>query len=75
MLVHGECEGNWDDEEGYYCFRVNELLHNRYLVKDRLGRGVFSSVLRAIDTKVDICMYCTHMAFHIVDITCRMRTK
>lgn len=39
----------WDDAEGYYNFRVNEVLHGRYEVYSNFGRGVFSTVLRARD--------------------------
>jgi len=45
----GGLQDNWDDAEGYYTFRVNEVLNSRYQVINSLGRGVFSSVLRAYD--------------------------
>lgn len=41
---------NWDDADGYYRARVGELLDNdRYEVTGEVGRGVFSTVLRATD--------------------------
>ena len=40
---------SWDDAEGYYNFRVGELLDGRYEVYANYGRGVFSTVLRARD--------------------------
>lgn len=40
----------YDDPEGYYNFQVGEMMDGRYEVYANLGRGVFSSVLRARDT-------------------------
>eukprot|EP00898_Chlorokybus_atmophyticus_P005737 jgi/Chlat1/6164/Chrsp41S05711 len=42
---------NWDDPEGYYCFRVGEVINGRYEVFATHGRGVFSTVLRARDLR------------------------
>ncbi|KAF9191185.1 U4/U6 small nuclear ribonucleoprotein prp4 [Haplosporangium sp. Z 767] len=42
---------NWDDAEGYYRFGHGELLDGRYTVTSVLGKGVFSSVMKARDTK------------------------
>ncbi|KAK3813398.1 MAG: kinase-like domain-containing protein [Benniella sp.] len=42
---------NWDDAEGYYRFGHGEILDGRYLVTSMLGKGVFSSVVKARDTK------------------------
>ncbi|KAL2634241.1 hypothetical protein R1flu_005720 [Riccia fluitans] len=42
---------NWDDAEGYYCFRIGEILDGRYEVASSHGRGVFSTVVRARDLK------------------------
>ncbi|KAJ2331269.1 U4/U6 small nuclear ribonucleoprotein prp4, partial [Coemansia sp. RSA 2671] len=42
---------DWDDDEGYYRTNIGELLDGRYLVQAFLGQGVFSSVVKAIDTK------------------------
>ncbi|KAJ1546385.1 U4/U6 small nuclear ribonucleoprotein prp4 [Cladochytrium tenue] len=44
---------NWDDSEGYYRVVLGEMLDNRYHVFANLGRGVFSSVVKAKDTKSD----------------------
>lgn len=41
---------NWDDPEGYYNTILGELVENRYHVTQNLGRGMFSSVVRATDT-------------------------
>ncbi|KAJ2747856.1 U4/U6 small nuclear ribonucleoprotein prp4 [Coemansia sp. BCRC 34301] len=42
---------DWDDAEGYYRTNIGELLDDRYLVQAFLGQGVFSSVVKAVDTK------------------------
>ncbi|KAF9953607.1 U4/U6 small nuclear ribonucleoprotein prp4 [Mortierella alpina] len=44
---------NWDDAEGYYRFGHGELLDGRYVVTSVLGKGVFSSVVKARDNKAD----------------------
>ncbi|KAJ3151116.1 U4/U6 small nuclear ribonucleoprotein prp4 [Geranomyces variabilis] len=41
---------NWDDHEGYYRVLLGEVLDERYHVYSVLGKGVFSSVLKASDT-------------------------
>ena len=43
---------NWDDPEGYYITILGELIENRYSVTQNLGRGMFSSVVRAEDSKI-----------------------
>ncbi|KAJ2828608.1 U4/U6 small nuclear ribonucleoprotein prp4 [Coemansia sp. 'formosensis'] len=42
---------DWDDAEGYYRTNIGEMLDDRYLVQAFLGQGVFSSVVKAVDTK------------------------
>ncbi|KAJ7517586.1 hypothetical protein O6H91_21G030300 [Diphasiastrum complanatum] len=42
---------NWDDAEGYYTYRIGEVLDGRYEVASSHGRGVFSHVVRARDLK------------------------
>ncbi|KAF9889963.1 U4/U6 small nuclear ribonucleoprotein prp4 [Aspergillus nanangensis] len=42
---------NWDDPEGYYNVRLGELINGRYHVQQHLGKGMFSSVVRATDSK------------------------
>lgn len=42
---------DWDDHQGYYKIILGELLDGRYHVKEQLGKGVFSGVVRALDTK------------------------
>ena len=42
---------NWDDHEGYYKMIPGELIDARYQVQTSLGKGMFSGVVRARDTK------------------------
>lgn len=42
---------NWDDPEGYYNVRLGELINGRYHVQQILGKGMFSSVVRATDSQ------------------------
>ena len=44
---------NWDDPEGYYITIPGELIASRYAVMHVLGKGMFSSVIRAKDTQTD----------------------
>lgn len=44
---------NWDDPDGYYRNILGELLDGRYHVQANLGKGMFSSVVRATDTKTN----------------------
>jgi len=38
-----------DDSEGYYCYRVGEVLNGRFLLLGSYGKGVFSTVIRSTD--------------------------
>ena len=40
-----------DDKDGYYKIRPGEMLDGRYQISSALGRGMFSGVARAVDTK------------------------
>ncbi|KAF3792540.1 Serine/threonine-kinase PRP4-like protein [Nymphaea thermarum] len=42
---------NWDDPEGYYTYRIGEVLDGRYEITAGHGKGVFSTVVRAKDLK------------------------
>ncbi|KAJ2948486.1 hypothetical protein O0L34_g7734 [Tuta absoluta] len=45
---------NWDDDEGYYNIIVGDRIDKqRYIIKSILGKGVFSNVVRAIDSQGD----------------------
>ncbi|KAK9374634.1 kinase-like domain-containing protein [Lipomyces chichibuensis] len=42
---------NWDDEEGYYRVIIGEMLDDgRYHIQANLGKGMFSSVVKAFDS-------------------------
>lgn len=41
---------NWDDPEGYYIVRLGELIDGRYHIQSNLGKGMFSGVVRAMDS-------------------------
>ncbi|KAJ2661446.1 U4/U6 small nuclear ribonucleoprotein prp4 [Coemansia sp. RSA 1200] len=51
LETHPGMADSWDDAEGYYRIVVGELMNGRYLVQSFLGQGVFSSVVKALDTK------------------------
>jgi serine/threonine-protein kinase PRP4 len=42
---------DWDDHEGYYRVLLGEMLEGRYHVQANLGKGMFSGVVRALDSK------------------------
>ncbi|KAL3501697.1 hypothetical protein ACH5RR_036146 [Cinchona calisaya] len=42
---------NWDDAEGYYSYRLGEILDGWYEIIAAQGKGVFSTVVRAKDLK------------------------
>ncbi|KAI9893387.1 MAG: U4/U6 small nuclear ribonucleoprotein prp4 [Vezdaea aestivalis] len=44
---------DWDDAEGYYKVILGELLDGRYHVQTHLGKGMFSAVVRALDSQTD----------------------
>lgn len=46
-------EDNWDDADGYYNTRSNEIMNDRYEIVSSRGKGVFSTVLFAKDIKAD----------------------
>ncbi|KAG0487138.1 hypothetical protein HPP92_009233 [Vanilla planifolia] len=50
-IDRGGLHDNWDDNEGYYNYRLGEVLDGRYEVIAAHGKGVFSTVVRAKDLK------------------------
>ncbi|KAJ1921408.1 U4/U6 small nuclear ribonucleoprotein prp4 [Mycoemilia scoparia] len=42
---------SFDDEEGYYLVTPGEVLDGRYKITTHLGKGVFSTVVKARDSK------------------------
>lgn len=51
QVERGGLHDNWDDAEGYYCYRFGEVLDGRYEITAAHGKGVFSIVVRARDLK------------------------
>ncbi|XP_032519521.2 serine/threonine-protein kinase PRP4 homolog [Danaus plexippus] len=51
---NSELKDNWDDSEGYYKINVGDMIYNsRYTIKNLLGQGVFSNVVKAQDNNQD----------------------
>lgn len=44
-------QSNWDDSDGYYKARIGEVIADRYHTLGIVGKGVFSTVLKCLDTK------------------------
>lgn len=42
---------NWDDKDGYLVYQIGELFNGQYRVVGSFGRGVYSQVAKAQDTK------------------------
>ncbi|GIX66266.1 cell-cycle-associated protein kinase PRP4, putative [Babesia caballi] len=52
----------WNDAEGYYQATIGEVLGTRYrVVSEMVGKGVFSSVARCLDSETD-----THVAIKVI---------
>ena len=47
--LDGHVVDSWSDPDGYYRVVVGEILDARYYVQAILGKGVYSSVVRALD--------------------------
>jgi dual specificity tyrosine-phosphorylation-regulated kinase 1 len=45
----GVCNNGWDDEHYDYIIEREEVLQDRYLLKNRIGKGSFGQVVRGID--------------------------
>ena len=43
-----------NDTTAYYLSQKNELLNNRYLIIGECGKGIFSTVVKALDTHSNI---------------------
>lgn len=52
-LLDGEkhLQSNWDDGEGYYRATIGERIGDRFQVMGIVGKGVFSTVLKCLDTR------------------------
>ncbi|CAL9246498.1 unnamed protein product [Arabidopsis halleri] len=53
-FVRSGLNDNWDDAEGYYSYQFGEILDDRYEIMATHGKGVFSTVVRAKDTKPEL---------------------
>lgn len=54
-LLDGEnphLQSNWDDHDGYYKATIGELIGDRFQILGIVGKGVFSTVLKCVDTRV-----------------------
>ncbi|KAJ1992298.1 U4/U6 small nuclear ribonucleoprotein prp4 [Dimargaris cristalligena] len=49
--VNPNLQDNWDDPDGYYRVVLGELFDGHYRVYNILGKGVFSTVFKAQDTR------------------------
>eukprot|EP00547_Thalassionema_nitzschioides_P005594 CAMPEP_0194210290 /NCGR_PEP_ID=MMETSP0156-20130528/8135_1 /TAXON_ID=33649 /ORGANISM="Thalassionema nitzschioides, Strain L26-B" /LENGTH=689 /DNA_ID=CAMNT_0038937615 /DNA_START=314 /DNA_END=2383 /DNA_ORIENTATION=- len=47
---HGANNNGWDDENYDYIVTSGEMFYDRYLIKERIGKGSFGQVVRAVDT-------------------------
>ncbi|KAK9462116.1 kinase-like protein [Lipomyces oligophaga] len=45
-----DINSNYDDAEGYYRTVIGQVFDERYHIQASLGKGVFSTVVRAVDT-------------------------
>ena len=45
----GVYNNGWDDEHYDYLFERDEILQDRYLLKNRIGKGSFGQVVRGVD--------------------------
>jgi serine/threonine-protein kinase PRP4 len=48
-LAASEMQDDWDDAEGFYKTIQREQLNDRYDVLEPIGKGMFASVVRALD--------------------------
>ena len=47
----GAQNNGWDDENYDYIVTSGEMFYDRYVIKERIGKGSFGQVVRAVDTK------------------------
>ncbi len=49
----GTQNNGWDDDNYDYLFSPNEIIHDRYKLIKRIGKGSFGQVVKAVDMKTD----------------------
>lgn len=47
----GTNNNGWDDENYDYIVTSGEMFYGRYVIKERIGKGSFGQVVRAVDTE------------------------
>ena len=47
----GANNNGWDDENYDYIVTSGEMFYGRYVIKERIGKGSFGQVVRAVDTE------------------------
>uniref|UniRef100_A0A7S2UJG5 Protein kinase domain-containing protein n=3 Tax=Attheya septentrionalis TaxID=420275 RepID=A0A7S2UJG5_9STRA len=47
----GTHNNGWDDEHYDYIIKSGEIFNSRYIIRERIGKGSFGQVVRAVDTE------------------------
>eukprot|EP00978_Attheya_sp_CCMP212_P028835 scaffold100615_cov56-Attheya_sp.AAC.1 len=47
----GTHNNGWDDEHYDYIVKSGEIFNSRYIIRERIGKGSFGQVVRAVDTE------------------------
>lgn len=49
----GANNNGWDDDNYDYIVTSGEMFYGRYVIKERIGKGSFGQVVRAVDSKTN----------------------
>lgn len=49
----GTQNNGWDDDNFDYIITPNEIIHNRYVLQKRIGKGSFGQVVQALDNRTN----------------------